>query len=253
MARRAVLDLMACAIFLSAVCTGAEAMPGRWKPGLSKVNARTRAALVIAADAMSHSLVYAPAAPCTYRSTFTLYGQDPQVRISSVSLKPVRNRLLVSMLGPGENSTVLIDRSGMLYDFNLVNMNGTRSTSEDYQAGANEQAARTREKYGASSHAINDFTILYPHFIAGRRQVGDVVAEIADESGSLWGTYVYRGTTSYAGRQAVVIDLVHKLETRPDKPPVAVGFNILDASTLAPLLLVLDAGSALRVERISCP
>lgn len=243
----------AAAIGLSG-CAMNALTPGGTPSGMDSVNTRLRSGLTVTPSPLSRPPTYTPAQPCTYRQVVTLVGQRPAVKSYSVGVKAVRDRLLVSFVGSGETSTALINRQGTMFDFNLVNsIDGSRWTSDNYRARATQQAARTQAQYGPSAHSINDFTALYPRFILGRQQVGDVVAEVQDESGKVWASYIYRGVVQYNGNQAIVLDLMRRFESVPGNPILMVGFNVLDSSTMAPLVFVLDAGHKLKFERISCP
>lgn len=188
-----------------------------------------------------------------YRSGLVCsYSLRTQVDAGAVpwtwTTRSVRDRILVQMDGPyPEPSTVLIGADGELFDFNVTDvLTGGRSTSENYQA---QSEAKIAAMPGA--RMVNTVSLSLPHFQVSSARYGDVVSRIDDSSGAFWAQFIYAGSTTFRGRQVVVLDLVRLMPTMGNRP-IVVGYTVIDAENALPLVTTLQLGSRYQLEQRGC-
>ena len=144
--------------------------------------------------------------------------------------------------------------TGGLYDFNITdNLVGTQVSSDNYGWNASQTARQARITSNREAHAINDLEALYPFFRTTTAESGQRVGWINDERGEIWATYFYRGAVNYNGRAAVLFDLIRDPNRTRSGLPFTVGFALMEANNLSPMLMVIDSGYNYRIERVSCP
>jgi hypothetical protein len=131
-----------------------------------------------------------------------------------------------------------------LFDFNLASDDGSRLTTESFQSNA----AAMLKKSGQQGIVVNQMTAIFPHYVPFPWRSGQVVATVRNQSAGEWARYIYKGTTVFAGNQAVVLDLVAAASTGD----VLVGFNVVDVKTMLPLLYVFQTQNQIRYNRINC-
>jgi hypothetical protein len=200
-------------------------------------------------------LAYRPVTSCLYDETRTPF-EKPTVRTrGELSVKRVRDRYLVTSREGGRTSTALIGPRGKLYDFNLVDSDNTRATTETYGAEVDRKLAEINasgDPRVTNAHVVNDFAVSIPDFAPNPRYPGDTAAVVVDESNNEWAVYKYRGLTQIGGITAAVLDLTRVFPDNPGYGPTLVGFDVVDLKTMLPVIVVLDAGIKVRAERISC-
>ena len=220
--------------------------------GMNAESNRIRSELSVSLYPLSAQPAYKAIRECSYRQVFTKIGGPPEINLFQLSVRNVRDRLLFTMRSEQQKSTALMGYDGYLFDFNLIDTaTGSRVTTENFAPQARSQVDEVRTMHGPSAHAVNDFTAAFPHYINGSPQVGGVIAQIFDENGRVWANYMYRGKIKFRGKNAFLIDLMRNFETRNGQLTM-VGFNIVDDSTMLPLLFVLDAGFRIQLEQSSC-
>ncbi len=210
-----------------------------------------RASFAITATPVVGPIRYAAVGQCAYLQNSTAPAAPPSEQIS-ITVRTVRNSLLVTIVESKGTSTAIIGTDGSLQTFNLVNAAGGRDTPSNYNQRAADAAARYTAQYGSTAHMINNFAAVYPHYLKPSWNPGDTVATLESEGGRPWAVHVYRGITSYKGRRAALIDIVRTLDSAPAAGPLVVGWALVDTTTMAPLLFALDAGWKARLERLSC-
>lgn len=249
--RTRLISMAACASLLASCQTMSlpPALPNGTISAMDANNTQLRSRLALVAAPFPRIPHYVASTQCLYRSWYSdLNGRKFETRFT-LQMRPVRERLLITMLEGTRASTALIGRDGQLFDFNTISPDGRRWTSESYQAQASqERAARTQQGY-AGAEVINSLSVTFPQYSQNAWNVGDAIAIIFTADNKEWATYIYRGLVRHNGANAAVIDLVRHLDTAP----VTVGFSIVDVATMAPLLNVVDAGYKSAIERISCP
>lgn len=214
-------------------------------------NIAARSALVIAPSSLPRDISYTPFR-CGYRATVKLIGQSENASQPRVVATRARDRLLVTIRDGANVSTALLGPDGQLFDFNLASFLGAQHvTADTYAAATTAAVAQMEQQQGRRVHMINDFALVFPRYMNRRPAVGDVASELVDETNNPWGRYVFRGLAPYAGGQVAVFDLV--VDAPPSGTPVIVGYNLVDPTTMAPVLVIFDSSSRLRFERISCP
>jgi len=233
-ARRGVLAVLA-----SAALAGCQTMQGAASPSSSTMdsaNLLLRSQLAVVPQPIPRLPLYASVARCIYHQVSTRATAVPSDTRFELSIRPIRDRLLITLREGARASTALIGPDGTLHDFNLIDVEGRRWTMEGYGPGV------------GNGKLINQFMVAFPRYQQSLWNVGDSVAEVLSQDGTGWGHYVYRGLTTYGGSEAAVLDLVVPVEGRL----VQVAFNVVDIRTMTPVLNIFDAGSSTRLERERC-
>jgi hypothetical protein len=194
---------------------------------------------------------YRAVAGCTYRALATDLGPRAGDRPVELSVRSVRERLLVSIAAGDETSTALIGGDGRMFDFSLAGQ-GVVVNPETWNSIARERAEALRRAGRQDPHVFNDFSLIVPHYLPARFDPGATVAILADEDGGIWARHVYRGVTNFSGRQALLFDLVGSAVPPPAQADNLVGFALVDPTTMLPLALILDTSRKLRFEQLAC-
>jgi hypothetical protein len=249
------LSLLGLVITVLGGCQGTPLLVAGLPTAMDPADNAQRQQLAVNPVPTPTSLVYAPIKSCSYQvRQVDADGAEKLIR-STVSVKRVKDRLLVVETADGKVSTVLINASGKILDFNKVDPNSSRRvTSETFDTESHRQLDELKAKNpkALGAHVIQDISLVTPEFMAARLNVGDTAAVVKAEDGSVWGTYLYRGVADRAGSAAIVLDLTHVLESAPQYGPVLVGYALFDSKTMLPLTLVLDAGFKTHLDQVSC-
>lgn len=175
---------------------------------------------------------------CTYNAQYGL-----QRSIVSVSIQPVRDRLLVTIdNNVGGRSTMLISGTGRRYSFNAYNPNGSQISSDRWagQTSADGQPI------------MNNMDLIAPSYISGGKDVGDVVALVTDSNGKVSAGFVYVGSGSVRGHQILSLRfVVNPTSMRPGLDH-SIGYSLIDRSTGLPLSLSLGRNPNIKLELSSC-
>jgi hypothetical protein len=234
---------------LVVACQGIVTFPDGHPSAMNAENNRLRTQLLITAGPLPTSAIYRPI-NCAYRLTRTPYKKPTTHSRIDVSIRPVAGRLLVASTVDGKVSTALIGTNGKLYDFNSVDLaSNERDTPETFRQSAERTISQSDKQ---SAHVINEFSALMPEYIRAPRNVGDTVAVVFSEDNAVWASYQYRGITSYNGEVGEVLDLTRVMANNSQYGAAIVGFDIVDVKTTMPMLSVIDAGTKVRLERITC-
>jgi hypothetical protein len=242
------------AMLLGLVLGGCALIPKTEAPPPSAMNAvytDFRRDLDVDAQAVARP-PYQAVPSCTYRAFGTELGAGGD-RPIELSVLTVRERLLVSIAAGSDKSTALIDGDGQMFDFSLADQ-GSIANPETWTSIARQRAESFRRAGRGDAHVFNSLSLIVPHYLPARFEPGATVAVLADEDGKIWARHVYRGVTPYAGRQALLFDLLGAA-TAPEagaKADRLVGFALVDSATMLPLALVLDTGQKLRFEQLGC-
>jgi hypothetical protein len=189
-----------------------------------------------------------PIEGCSYRTVITDPAGRHADRSQELTLRPVRDRLLLSLAGGGRTSTALIGSDGRMFDFNLGGP-GAAMNAETWPALARQRADELRAAKSRDPHVINELAVLFPHYGAAVLNPGATVATVQHESGQPWARFVYRGTTSHDGREMLLLDLVRDAGRAGQQ---TVGFSLVDARRMIPRLLVLDSSYKIHFEQQRC-
>lgn len=229
---------------------GVSTIPGAGYSTMDSDNVALRTGLTIAAAPLPREASYVPFR-CSYQASLKPLGGEASRTQPLVATTRVRDRLLVTITEGTNVSTALIGHDGHLFDFNLARfLGGRRVDAGNYGQVASAEAQRLERAEGQTIHVLNEFTIIFPHFANRRPTPGDVTSEIIDESRKVWGQYIYRGIALHNGLQVAVFDLTATAAS--SGTPVIVGFSLVDPTTMAPVLTILNTSSTLRFERMSC-
>lgn len=226
---------------------------GEWSV-MNGENTRLRAQLEVSPVPLREQINYSPVKNCVFSGQSVDRTGRPTVFEREVTVRPVEDRLLITQFDNGITSTALIAQDGTLLDFNTVQLDGYRTTSETFPAYAAAESRALRQRPHIFAHVINELKLAYPQYAAGGLQPDRVVATVTDEGNRPWAQYVYRGLTEINGVTAAVLDLTKVAEDDPRRSRITIGFNLVDLGRGLPILYVMDSGSAvrLRVERIHC-
>lgn len=181
---------------------------------------------------------YRPVSYCQYTGQMS-DGVTRQRDSETIVVRRVRDRLLVTSTIGGEQSTLLISPSGQKYDYNAADASGRRLTPDEFSRVQGERGP-----------AMNNIDLYIPSFRPGPANPGDVVARLRDSSGIVQAVFVYKGLTSFKGRDAVLLDLA--MATPDGAAGRGVGFSIIDAQRALPLLFAASGRPSIRVEQIEC-
>jgi hypothetical protein len=214
---------------------------------LDPASATARRNLVITTQSLTRVPGLGPVGNCQYLSSYSFSDHDEKrsftQRISSVRSSP--GRLLITLDYGGTISTAIIGTDGRIFDFNMAAANGARWTSDTYSQQARQTAARD----GTQGEVINNFTIAHPRYLQSTWQPGSTVATILAEDGTIWGSMLYRGSSSYNGHIVAVLDIIKE---RPIDT-YDVGFSLIDTTNFLPVLVAVRSHYNLwRLEQISC-
>lgn len=257
MKKRARFDvvLAACLTFTLVGCLGPPALRDGQRSGLTVTGARFRNQLMpYPASGILPS--YRPAS-CDYdqrkrgslgsvehtRVTLSVETVTPPPGVSGV-------RLFAHLSGLRGPSTVLMDSTGKLVDFDVVARDSSHKlTSEGFDPYAEEQVKKYHAPFATNTHFLNDTTAILPHFIRAPSRPGVAVANVLMERDEVWAVYVYRGVLTYHGTRAELFDLIHMQNTGPRVR----GFLLFDTQHMLPLVLNLSLGfSSFELEQIGC-
>jgi hypothetical protein len=244
------------ALFLDG-CSVLTTLPDGQPSAMDDQNNRIRSQLAITASPLGASLKYHPVKNCSYDDTENQAGIGVQQFHIDVSVKPVRNRLLITANNGKSISDALITPTGKLLEFNLTDdQDNTHTTPETYQNRVDQTVAKLDPQYykGLSHpHALNNFSLKFPEYSAPIHNPGDIAAVIIDEANEQWGAYRYRGVTQIDGTTAAVLDITRVFPDYSERGPSLVGFELIDLRTMLPVLFVMQGvGFEVRMQRSNC-
>jgi hypothetical protein len=216
--------------------------PGRSSSLLERRN------LTVSPVPLPRTPFYGPVDQCSYSQMEAVPGSPASVSTISITVRPVRDKFMIAISQGGRMSSILITRDGTLRDFNVLDRSGTRLTTETYSEEANRRLAAT----GKPGVMINQITAAFPHYLLPVWKPGSVVAAVQSQDGKDWAQMVYRGLATYKGSTAAVLDMVPAGAPTPENATL-IGYNLIDVSTMMPLLYVFETSNRVRLERLSCP
>jgi len=218
-------------------------LPSGTRSGMGEERTRIRSQLAITAVSLAERLTYRPVQACSYRVKMGSADGEWSEGIQQVSLRRVRDRLLITAVQGGNTSTALIGNDGQVHDFNVSLVDGERTNSEVFFGGAHGDR---------DAMAINPINLAFPHYVSPRLGVGEMTGFVQHQSGWPWARYVYRGTTTYRGVDAIVLDLLSQVENDGRGQPLTIGFAVIDRRNSMPLYYTVDAGFTVEALQISC-
>lgn len=208
-----------------------------------------REALLVRPIQPSAPLAYRATAQCAYRAEYATSGTRMTSFSYSVHAREIQqDRILLSVNVDGHQGTVLLSSSGEIRDFNVWSAEHRQAvTGDQYNASTGAWRGRPGDPRGEFRR---DLTAMFPRLLVSQPLPNEPLAVLSDPSGAPWARYIYRGMTSYAGEEAVVVDLVQDFG---DGRRVLIGFTIASASTLGPLYQVAtEPGAPRRSRRLNC-
>jgi hypothetical protein len=173
----------------------AKPLPAGGNAKMSKKNIQIRRGLVISPVSLPRAPSYRPVRDCSYRVLTRTRSREWVERLQQTSIRRVRDRLLITVTEGPSVSTALISDKGKVFDFNATGPAGSRKTSDtflrSYEGTANDLV-------------INPVNLAFPDYHRPQLSVGQSVAWVQHYSAWPWGYYVYRGTTTYNNKKAIV-------------------------------------------------
>jgi len=189
-----------------------------------------RSQFVISAVPSSGPLTYKPLKSCRYTSSSAQGNVLPHQGHGELTVRRVRDRLqLVDEDSDGKKSSFLLSANGKIYDFNIADDKGSRSTTDNSSAA--------------------EFSYMLPEYVPATLKPGDTAATLTTKNGSIAGAYQYRGVVQRNGSPAYLLDMMINVQNNPTYSAVVAGFDVVDARSNLPSLLVMDVGNTkLRFE-----
>jgi hypothetical protein len=225
------LVALAAALTLSG-CVSVATLPDGQSSIMSAPSNQQRAQLMISAVPTSVALNYRPFKNCSYHSSSVGFGQPSHQTDGQLTARKIRDRLLLVDDSDGAKSSILMDASGQIFDFNLTDSKGVQHTG-DTQSG-------------------DQYSYMFPQFNQNALKPGDVAANVKTKDGKVMGSYLYRGTTQMHGMNGFVLDFV-AMAPNTSYGALLTGFDVVESRTMVPLLLVTDAqGNKIQIETNSC-
>jgi hypothetical protein len=222
--------------------------------GMSSENMQLHDSLKITASRLMVS-PYGPVAGCVYTQDLSKLGGTKITETFTLHSAPVatngENLFVTETATDNQVSSFLIDStSGKLLDFKSIDpTDGQRYTPENATQTAQEAFANMPPARQANDpHYINGFQLFMPEFDGVDFNPNDAVANVTQEDGNVWATYVYRGITEYNGVTGPLFDLM-RTDTKGTR---LAGFMVFDTMNMTPLLSVLDSGTTATFTRRSC-
>lgn len=239
-----------CLVILTG-CVALHRVEGVWT-GLNGELLDLRNSFVVQPERLKHPPKYAPVESCNYRVDVVRDGRSLDPISFPLTIKSVRDRLLVSYEYGSPASTAIIDTRGRIHDFNFVDVFfGDRWDSESLP----NKISKLRQSLGPEPGWLNQIQLLFPELNSRALLPGDRLGVLHDVGkGSVWGHYVYRGRSIVAGRSAIMGDVLRSSPALNGQP-FNYGFGLFDEDTFVPLLVIfmLAPDSYIKVQRTECP
>lgn len=195
-------------------------------------------ALALRAESIPSMPRYRPVSSCQYSARMS-DGITTQTDSLALTIRRVRDRLLVTSVVGAEQSTALISQTGRRYDFNAADNGGPRLTPEEL--------SRVKNPNGP---AMNNIDLFIPSYISGPISPGQVVSQMSDSSGTVQAAFVYRGLATFHDREVILLDLVRS--SGGNDVGRTIGFSIVDRERALPLLFAAGGNPSMRSEQTDC-
>jgi hypothetical protein len=166
-------------------------------------------------------------------------GMHTQSDSQTITVRRVRDRLLVTSVIGSEQSTALISQLGQRFDFNAADAAGPRLTPDEFG-----------KVQGESGPGMNNMDLYIPPYISGPAQPGQIVSVLRDGTGTVQAAFVYRGLATFQNREAILLDLVRSSSGADIGRTI--GYSIVDRARALPLLFEAAGNPSIRVEQIEC-
>lgn len=223
----------------------------------------TRGTLLISTETYTAPLQYRPVALCEFVLSQTQLPQSPLRSFEAelaLNIEPIGNQLFLRATttedGSIRESTGVIGKDGQLFRFNIFDLSmGRRVTSDNFSEEAKAALSTVKRAGSADTHILVVFSLLTPHYGERSLQPGRRIAQVFDETGGVWGSYVYSGVSNFRGRKVLVLDLVRAFDALAALGELVVGFTLVDTENMLPIYSTLDFGSngtLMRLERTRC-
>lgn len=194
--------------------------------------------LVLRPEAIPALPRYRAVSLCRYSGRMS-DGLHTQSDAQTITVRRVRDRLLVTSTIGSEHSTALISQSGHRYDFNAADATGLRLTPEEFRAAQ-----------GQGGPGMNNMDLYIPAYISGGAQPGQIVSVLRDGTGTVQAAFVYRGLATFQNREAILLDLVRS--SGGADIGRTIGYSIVDRARALPLLFEAAGNPSIRAEQIDC-
>lgn len=210
---------------------------------------------VVTATPLGRRPAYQPVPSCRYQQEIYRGGRLADSSVVKVEVAKARERLLITWRDGGEPSTAIIGRDGKLFSYNFMSrINGERWNSDNAQ----RKYAELRASSPPGMRWLNEIEVYYPTWVARGSNPGSTLGVVHDDTGAVWGEFVYQGKASVKGQRGILADFIRR---NPNNGrPYNYGFAVFDQVTFAPLVVITgtpyrDATqvSSVRIWRLGCP
>jgi hypothetical protein len=124
---RSLIAASSCTALLASCATPYS---GSMATSLNSNQLAVRNGLLTVPEPLPAQLNYSPNGTCTFRFSLRQGGQAPRETTIVSTSRLVRDRIHISSIENGETSTMLMERNGVVNDYNLVDTEGRRWTPE---------------------------------------------------------------------------------------------------------------------------
>lgn len=181
---------------------------------------------------------YRPVRLCRYSSRMAAGFGSSQQDTLTITVRRVRDRLLVTSVSGADQSTALISSLGQRYDFNAADASGGRLTPKSFAGTEGERGPQ-----------MNNIDLFIPPYGPGPASPGQTVSSLRDSGGAVRAVFVYRGVTTFHDRPALLMDLMISSGGTTGR---TVGFSIVDRERGLPLLFAAAGRPSIRAEQVDC-
>jgi hypothetical protein len=239
-------------------CSSIATLPDGTATAMSSKARVERSALVVNSEALPIRLSYHPAKTVAISYDIHSLTGFEESGIDNIDISEVKgetDKLMITTNSSHGSSTItVIDRYGRVLAFNTdvrdpsCGLTAIADEKEKQICTANMMSKAHTLNRKAHLEYTNTRDLVFPHYESGLVRVGGELGVVKNENGEIIVHMIYRGTTRYRGRDAVVIDLVVFGKTAGT--PIVYGFNVIDPATNLPLLFWFSSGLELRGEQI---
>ncbi len=236
-------------VFLICLAGCYSSLPDGQLTLMNRGNSQARGRINITPQIIYEPFIYKPVSSRTFQTTIDIPGQPQEFHRIDVSIRYIDDRVLVVGRENHEHRyTCLLSKNGKLYDFNFIDTQDGRVTTENYDERVKNRMKKLNSKKLNAPHVLNSLSLIYPEFKSPPYLPDEAAAKVISGNGKMWGEYKFRGITNYRQTEAVVFDLVRIQETNPTIGEMVVGFSIVELNTMLPLFMVFDRHTTYTVE-----
>lgn len=246
-------------VLLLPACSAVQTLPSGDISAMTGENSRRLASYRIVDINATPDLGYRSVGKCIYHEEIRARSKGDLQRDILLELKNFRENIQITKTKiPGHEvvASYLIDKRGNIRGFNekdpFTGQNITRKNYKDiWKKEIDEMIADNPGLKGRVS-ILNYFSLIFPIYTVSKFHVGDIVADVFDFEGKVWGHFRFKGFTNVNSQQSYVLQLERHQPQFAGGTWIVYGFSLVSVETLLPTLVVLDAGSQHVFEQKRC-